>query len=71
MAASSENYTAQIDNRIPLNSYNLDPGHVLYLYHSDNPNCSLSSDVLTGANYTQWKRSCEVSLSAKNKLLFN
>ena len=70
MAAISENYTAQIDNHIPLSNYNLDPGHVLYLHHSDNPNCSLSSDVLASINYAQWKRSCEVSLSAKNKLSF-
>jgi len=53
MAASSENFIAQQDNHMPLSNYNLDPGHVLYLHHSDNPNCSLSSDVLTGTNFAQ------------------
>jgi len=58
------------ENRVPLSNYSLDLGHVLSLHHSDSPNCSLSSELLTGSNYIQWKRSCEVSLSAKNKLSF-
>lgn len=56
--------------RVPLNNHSLDPGHVLYLHHSDNPSCSLTNEPLTGNNYCQWKRSCEVSLSAKNKMSF-
>ena len=29
-----------------LNNYTLDPGHALYLHHSDSPNCSLTSELL-------------------------
>ena len=57
-------------NQIPLNNYLLDPGLSLHLHHSDNPNCSLTNELLNGINYGQWKRSCEVALSAKNKLSF-
>ena len=53
-----------------LSNYSLDPGHTLYLHHSDNSNCGLTSDLLTGGNYAQWRRSCEVSLNAKNKMSF-
>jgi len=53
-----------------LNSCTLDPGYVWYLHHSDNPNCNLTNEPLTVSNYNQWKRSCEVSLNAKNKMLF-
>jgi len=38
------------------------------LHHSDNPNCSLSSELLTENNYAQWKRAREVALSANNKM---
>jgi len=55
---------------VQMSNYSLDPGHALYLHHSDNPNCSLTSELLNGSNYNQWRRSCEVSLSAKNKLVF-
>ena len=58
-------------DRVPvMSNYSLDPGDVLYLHHSDTPNCALTSEPLNGNNYAQWKRSCEVSLSAKNKLSF-
>ena len=57
-------------NQIPLNNYTLDPRHILYLHHSDNPNCNLTNEPLNGINFGQWKRSCEVALSAKNKLSF-
>ena len=70
MAASLENYTGQIEIPMQLSNYSFDPGHALYLHHSDNPNCSLSSNLLVGTNYAQWKRSCEVSLSVKNKKSF-
>jgi len=66
MAQNTENE----QNPVFLNNYNLDPGHVLYLHHSDTPNCNLTNEPLNGSNYNQWRRSCEVSLSAKNKLLF-
>jgi len=59
-----------VDNPVLLSNYSLDPGHTLYLHHSDNPNCGLTSELLSGANYAQWRRSCEVSLSAKNKMSF-
>ena len=58
------------ENRLLLSNYSLDPSHPLYLHHSDNPNCALTSEVLTGGNYAQWRRSCEVSLSAKSKMSF-
>ena len=71
MAENAENsMPLHTENRVPLSNYSLDPGHVLYLHHSDSPNCSLSSEPLIGNNYIQWKRSCEVSLSAKNKIPF-
>jgi len=59
-----------LQTEIPLNNYTLDPGHILYLHHSDNPNCCLTNEPLNGINFGQWKRSCEVALSAKNKLSF-
>ena len=62
--------TANLENCIPLSNYSLDLGHALYLHHSDNQNCSLTNELLDGSNYAWWKRSCEVSLSAKNKLSF-
>ena len=58
-----------VDNCVPLRNYGLDPGHVLYLSHSDNPNC-LSTTLLNGKNYAKLKRSHEVSLGAKNKMMF-
>ena len=58
------------NNRVPLSNYTLDPGLTLFLRHSDNPNYSLTREPLNGSNYAQWKRSCEVSLSAKNKMAF-
>jgi len=48
----------------------LDHSHELFLHPSDHPNCSLASEPLTGLNYGQWKRSCEVSLVSKHKLGF-
>ena len=71
MDASENSETNRItqnieNNRVPLSNYTLDPSHVLFLHHSDNPNCSLTN----GNNYAQWKRSCEVSLSAKNNMSF-
>lgn len=65
--ANAENI---VNGQVPLSNYTLDPGHVLFLHHSDNLNCSLTSELLHGNNYAQWKRSCEVSLSAKNKMAF-
>jgi len=65
-----ENVNLNAENRVPLSNYNLDPGHALYLHHSDNPYCGLTSELLNGGNYAQWKRSCEVSLSAKSKMSF-
>lgn len=48
----------------------LDSSHEFFLQPSDHPNCSLSSEPLTGLNFGQWKRSCEVSLVSKHKLGF-
>jgi len=55
MASSIENEV--LLNDVPLSNYSLDPGHGLYLHHSDNPNCGLTSELLTGGNYVQWRRS--------------
>jgi len=71
MTSNSECPVINSLNRIPvMRNYNLDPRHILYLHHSDNPNCSLTNELLNGNNYAQWRRSFEVSLSAKNKLSF-
>ena len=71
MVETVENHVPlHTEMRVPISNYTLDPGHVLYLHHSDNPSCGLTNEVLTGNNYAQWKRSCEVSLSAKNKMPF-
>ena len=71
MAENQENSVSlNNENCILLSNYSLDPGHTLYLHHSDNPNCGLTNELLTGRNYAQWRRSCEVSLSAKNKMSF-
>jgi len=48
----------------------LDHSHEFFLHPSDHPSSSLASEHLTGSNYSQWKRSCEVSLVSKNKLGF-
>jgi len=71
MASSVENEVLLNDeNRVPLSNYSLDRGYALYLHHSNNPNYGLTGELLTGGNYAQWRRSCEVSLSAKNKMSF-
>jgi len=52
MANELENHVPlNAENPIPLSIYNLDPGHALYLHHSDHPNCSLTNEPLTGGNY--------------------
>ena len=58
------------ENCIPLSNYTLDPGHALLSHNSDNPNCRISDELLSGNNYAQWKRSCEICLSAKNRMSF-
>jgi len=70
MASCTNDVPLNAENQIPLSNYSLDPGHALYLHHSDNPNCGLTSELLTGNNYAQWKRYCLISLSAKNKMSF-
>lgn len=43
--------------------------HPLYLHHSDHPGMILVSKKLVGSeNYSTWKRSIMIALSAKNKL---
>jgi len=46
----------------------LDHSDELLLHPSDHSNCSWASELLTGSNYSQRKRSCEVSLVSKHKL---
>lgn len=48
----------------------IDPSHEFYVHHGDLPNLVLSSTKLNGDNYSSWKTSCEVSLTARNKLGF-
>ena len=67
---TGNNVTINVENHVPLTNYSLDHRHVWYLHHFDDPNCGLTSELLTGSNYAQWRRSCEVSLSAKNKMSF-
>ena len=71
MATGLENHVPlNVENRARLSNYSLDPRNALYLHHSNNPNCSSTNEPLTRGNYAQWKRSCEVLLSAKNKMTF-
>lgn len=46
----------------------VDSNHELFLSTGDHPNHKLSTHPLEGDNYGHWKRSCEVSLTARNKL---
>jgi len=47
-----------------------DHSHELFLHPSDHPSCGLALEPLTGSNYSQWKRSYDLSLVSKNKLGF-
>lgn len=42
----------------------------LFLNNNDNPNAMLVSHTLNGENFSSWRRSMEMTLSAKNKLAF-
>lgn len=54
------------DLNSPLNSIY----HPLYLHSNDNPGIVLISKKLIGTeNYASWKRSIQIALSAKNKLV--
>lgn len=47
-----------------------DSNHPLYLHHSDHPNYALVTQLQNDTNYYHRRRSAEVSLTVKNKLLF-
>ncbi|KAL2900141.1 Retrovirus-related Pol polyprotein from transposon RE1 [Bienertia sinuspersici] len=47
-----------------------DPTSPYYLHPSDSPGMKLVSDKFSGSNFSDWKRSMMLSLSAKNKLGF-
>lgn len=49
---------------------NIDPLHPYYLQNSDHPGMILVTQPLTDLNYSQWKRSMMIALSAKLKLGF-
>ena len=40
-----------------------------YIHHSDLPNYQLAFKPLNGENFGHWKRSAEVALSGRNKLV--
>lgn len=46
----------------------VDANHPLYFHFSELSNNKLSTELLDGENYNHWRRSDEVTLSAKNKL---
>lgn len=46
----------------------LQPGHPLYLHPNDHPGMTLVYGVLINLNFTQWKISITIVLSAKNKI---
>lgn len=48
----------------------IDSSHPLYLSNADHPDFKLSSKMLQGDNYAHWRKSCEISLQARNKLGF-
>ncbi|XP_074335425.1 uncharacterized protein LOC141672671 isoform X2 [Apium graveolens] len=58
--SQSQNDTQHIDNK----------SHPLYLHNNDQPGMILISKKLLGSeNYASWKRSMQIALSAKNKLV--
>ncbi|KAH9672059.1 retrotran gag 3 domain-containing protein [Citrus sinensis] len=52
------------------NSLITDVSSPYFLHSSDHPGAILVSNVLTGDNYSTWKRSMKMALNAKNKLGF-
>ena len=52
------------------NSVNFNLEDPLQLNHSDHPNYVLSTRLLNQHNFNHWKRCVEISLLAKNKLVF-
>ena len=52
------------------NSLITDASSPYFLHSSDHPGAILVSNVLTGDNYSTWKRSMKMVLNAKNKLGF-
>ena len=48
----------------------LDASHPLYLHPSDHPGLVFVTSIFNGENFTEWKRSMALALSAKNKLGF-
>ena len=45
------------------------PSHMFFLHPFDNPNNVLVSELLNGANYGHWRKSMEIALISKNKLV--
>ncbi|KAL8143691.1 hypothetical protein V2J09_016723 [Rumex salicifolius] len=64
---SANNQEETATNRASQPDFITDPNHQLFLHHSDHPNYSLATQLLDDTNYHQWRRSVEVSLTAKNK----
>jgi len=48
----------------------VEPTDPLYVHPSDNPAQPLVSNVFTGDNFDNWKRSVSIALSARHKLAF-
>jgi len=48
----------------------LEPTDPLYVHPSDNPGLPLVSNLFTGENFDNWKRSVVIALSAKHKVAF-
>lgn len=62
----TDTYTVVTDGTSSINNNS----HSLYLRNNDQPGMILISKKLTGSeNYVSWKRSIQVALSAKNKLV--
>lgn len=47
-----------------------DTNSEMFVHHLDPSNLMLATQKLNGENFTQWKRSVEISLIVKNKICF-
>jgi hypothetical protein len=53
---------------VPISNENF--ANLFFLHHGDSPSTVLVSQTLNGDNYSTWRRSMEMALTAKNKVSF-
>ena len=46
----------------------IEPTDPLFLHPSDHPGQALVTDIFTGEDYENWRRSVQIALSAKHKI---